>query len=27
MSKEHNEVPGFSYNSQSCYACHPQGRE
>jgi hypothetical protein len=27
MDKEHNEVPGYSYNSQSCYACHPQGRE
>jgi hypothetical protein len=27
MSKEHSGVPGYSYNSQSCYACHPQGRE
>lgn len=27
MDNKHDEVPGYSYNSQSCYACHPQGRE
>jgi hypothetical protein len=26
MAEEHKEVSGFSYNSQSCYACHPQGQ-
>ncbi len=23
---QHNEVSGYSYNSTSCYACHPTGR-
>jgi len=27
MDNKHREVPGYAYNSQSCYACHPQGRE
>jgi hypothetical protein len=27
MDHKHREVPGYAYNSQSCYACHPQGRE
>jgi hypothetical protein len=22
---EHDEVPGYSYNSDACYACHPNG--
>ncbi len=22
---EHNEVTGYSYNSDACYACHPNG--
>ncbi len=27
MDNKHREVPGYSYNSQACYGCHPQGRE
>jgi hypothetical protein len=27
MDNKHRKVPGYSYNSQSCYSCHPQGRE
>jgi hypothetical protein len=27
MDNEHRDVPGYSYSSPSCYACHPQGRE
>ena len=27
MASEHREVPGYSYSSHSCYACHPDGRE
>jgi hypothetical protein len=27
MDNKHREVPGYSYNSQSCLGCHPQGRE
>jgi hypothetical protein len=25
-NSHHNGVTGYSYNSQACYACHPQGR-
>ena len=24
---EHDEVPGYSYDSQACYTCHPTGEE
>lgn len=24
---DHDEVSGYSYNSQACYTCHPDGRE
>ena len=24
---EHRGIGGYSYNSQACYSCHPQGRE
>jgi hypothetical protein len=27
MNKEHEEIPGYSYSSQLCYACHPQGTD
>jgi hypothetical protein len=27
MDNEHRDVSGYTYNSQSCYGCHPQGRE
>jgi hypothetical protein len=27
MDNEHRDVSGYAYNSQSCYGCHPQGRE
>ena len=27
MDSTHRGIPGYSYNSQSCYACHPLGRE
>jgi hypothetical protein len=27
MDGEHEEVSGYSYNSQACYACHPTGRD
>jgi len=27
MDNEHDDVAGYSYNSQACYSCHPQGRE
>jgi hypothetical protein len=27
MDNEHDGVAGYSYNSQACYSCHPQGRE
>ncbi len=27
MDFRHGDVPGYSFNSQACYACHPQGRE
>jgi hypothetical protein len=26
VDPEHREVAGYSYNSQSCYACHPKGQ-
>jgi hypothetical protein len=26
MDNEHDEVGGYSYNSQACYTCHPDGR-
>jgi len=26
MDNEHNDVGGYSYNSQACYSCHPDGR-
>ncbi len=26
MDNKHKEVSGYSYNSQSCYACHPTGK-
>jgi hypothetical protein len=26
MDKEHDDVRGYSYNSQACYGCHPDGR-
>jgi len=25
MDADHDEVPGYSYNSQACYSCHPDG--
>jgi hypothetical protein len=25
-NNQHVSVPGYSYNSQACYTCHPQGR-
>ena len=27
MDNEHRGISGYAYNSQSCYGCHPQGRE
>jgi len=27
MDNRHRDVPGYSFDSQSCYACHPEGRE
>jgi hypothetical protein len=27
MDDEHDDVSGYSYNSQACYTCHPTGRE
>lgn len=24
-ANDHDEVPGFTYNSNACYACHPRG--
>jgi len=27
MDDEHNDVGGYSYNSQACYNCHPDGKE
>jgi Zn finger protein HypA/HybF involved in hydrogenase expression len=27
MDNEHQDVAGYVYQSQACYACHPQGRE
>ncbi len=27
MDGIHNHVPGYVYNSQACYSCHPQGTE
>lgn len=27
MDNEHQDVTGYVYESQACYACHPQGRE
>lgn len=27
MDDKHDDVGGYSYNSQACYACHPNGRE
>ena len=26
MDSEHDDVGGYAYNSQACYACHPNGR-
>ena len=25
MDDEHDDVPGYSYDSSSCYRCHPRG--
>lgn len=25
MNEEHQEVSGYQYNSDACYACHPNG--
>ncbi len=25
LANEHDEVSGYSYNSQACYSCHPRG--
>ena len=27
LAEEHDEVSGYKYESQSCYACHPKGSE
>lgn len=27
MDSEHNGVTGYSYNSNSCYSCHPDGKK
>ncbi len=27
MDDKHDEEPGYVYNSQACYSCHPDGRE
>jgi len=27
MDDEHEDVGGYSYNSDACYSCHPDGRE
>ncbi|RQW01990.1 MAG: hypothetical protein EH225_09060 [Calditrichaeota bacterium] len=27
MDDEHREVPGYGYDSQLCYSCHPEGTE
>jgi hypothetical protein len=27
MDNKHRNVPGYSYNSQACYGCHPQGTD
>ena len=27
MNEEHDDVRNYSYNSQACYSCHPNGRE
>ncbi|MFC2165315.1 multiheme c-type cytochrome [Acidobacteriota bacterium] len=27
MNNEHRKVDGYSYNSQACYSCHPDGRD
>jgi hypothetical protein len=27
MDNQHEDVMGYMYQSQACYACHPQGRE
>ena len=27
MNRDHDDVGGYSSNSNACYACHPQGRE
>jgi hypothetical protein len=27
MDNRHEDVVGYVYESQACYACHPQGRE
>jgi len=27
MDNRHRDVPGYSFDSQSCFACHPEGRE
>ncbi len=27
MDEEHDEVPGYIYNSQACFDCHPDGDE
>ncbi len=26
MDDKHDDVGGYSYNSQACYSCHPNGR-
>ncbi|MCP5049364.1 MAG: hypothetical protein GY940_19495 [bacterium] len=27
MDDDHSDVSGYAYNSQSCYSCHPNGKE
>ena len=27
MADKHQGVPGYSYNSQACYTCHPTGEK
>ncbi|HQW04650.1 MAG TPA: hypothetical protein PLV08_00385 [Flavobacteriales bacterium] len=27
LADEHDEVSGYSYNSNACYSCHPDGNE
>ncbi|MCB0695422.1 MAG: hypothetical protein KDC19_14370, partial [Saprospiraceae bacterium] len=27
LADKHEDVPGYSYNSQACYSCHPTGED